>query len=65
MGADHGHAAPLSDAEWHRLYALYQQIPQYSLVNDASVSPASNRSLAGVDPSALGPADWRRIPACR
>ncbi len=25
---------PLSDAEWHRLYGLYQQIPQYQLVND-------------------------------
>lgn len=25
---------PLSDAEWHRLYALYQHIPQYQLVND-------------------------------
>lgn len=24
---------PVSDAEWHRLYALYQQIPQYELVN--------------------------------
>ncbi len=24
---------PLGDAEWRRLYALYQQIPQYSLVN--------------------------------
>ena len=24
---------PLSDAEWHRLYALYQQTPQYELVN--------------------------------
>lgn len=25
---------PLSDAEWHRLYALYQKIPQYQLVNE-------------------------------
>jgi cytochrome c oxidase assembly protein subunit 15 len=24
---------PLSDAEWHRLFALYRQIPQYHLVN--------------------------------
>ncbi len=24
---------PFSDAEWQRLYALYQQIPQYELVN--------------------------------
>ena len=24
---------PLSDAEWQRLYRLYQQIPQYALVN--------------------------------
>src|SRR5580692_2337748 len=24
---------PLSDAEWQRLYHLYEQIPQYSLVN--------------------------------
>jgi heme a synthase len=24
---------PLSDAEWHRLFAVYQQIPQYQLVN--------------------------------
>lgn len=28
-----GALPPLSDAEWHRLYALYQQIPQYDLVN--------------------------------
>jgi cytochrome c oxidase assembly protein subunit 15 len=25
---------PTTDAEWHRLFALYQKIPQYSLVND-------------------------------
>ena len=29
-----GTLPPLSDAEWHRLYALYQQTPQYSLIND-------------------------------
>ena len=28
-----GMLPPLSDAEWQRLYALYQQIPQYELVN--------------------------------
>ena len=28
-----GALPPLSDAEWQRLYALYQAIPQYSLVN--------------------------------
>ena len=28
-----GALPPLSDAEWHRLYTLYQQIPQYDLVN--------------------------------
>lgn len=28
-----GAIPPLSDAEWDRLYALYQQIPQYQLVN--------------------------------
>ena len=28
-----GALPPLSDAEWHRLYGLYQQIPQYALVN--------------------------------
>ena len=28
-----GALPPLSDAEWQRLYALYQRIPQYSLVN--------------------------------
>ena len=28
-----GALPPLSDAEWHRLYALYQQIPQYELIN--------------------------------
>ncbi len=28
-----GALPPLSDAEWQRLYGLYQQIPQYSLVN--------------------------------
>src|SRR5208283_885510 len=25
---------PATDAEWHRLFALYQQIPQYSLINE-------------------------------
>jgi heme a synthase len=25
---------PVSDAEWHRLFALYQKIPQYTLVNE-------------------------------
>src|SRR5271168_2797186 len=25
---------PTSDAEWHRLFALYQKIPQYALVNE-------------------------------
>jgi len=29
-----GALPPLSDAEWQRLYGLYQGIPQYSLVND-------------------------------
>lgn len=29
-----GALPPLSDAEWQRLYGLYQQIPQYSLVHD-------------------------------
>ena len=29
-----GTLPPLTEAEWRRLYALYQQIPQYSLVND-------------------------------
>ena len=29
-----GTLPPVTDTEWHRLYALYQQIPQYSLVND-------------------------------
>ena len=28
-----GALPPMSDAEWQRLYALYQQIPQYSLVH--------------------------------
>ena len=28
-----GTLPPLSDAEWNRLYALYQHIPQYDLVN--------------------------------
>ena len=28
-----GALPPLSDAEWQRLYRLYQQIPQYALVN--------------------------------
>ena len=28
-----GALPPLSEAEWQRLYALYQQIPQYELVN--------------------------------
>ncbi len=28
-----GALPPMSDAEWHRLFALYQQIPQYNLVN--------------------------------
>jgi cytochrome c oxidase assembly protein subunit 15 len=29
-----GTLPPTSDAEWHRLFALYRQIPQYSLVNE-------------------------------
>jgi len=29
-----GAIPPLSDTEWHRLYALYQQIPQYQQLND-------------------------------
>jgi len=29
-----GTIPPLTDAEWHRQFALYQQIPQYSLLND-------------------------------
>jgi len=29
-----GALPPTSDAEWHRLFALYQKIPQYTLVND-------------------------------
>ena len=29
-----GALPPTSDAEWHRLFALYKQIPQYALVND-------------------------------
>ena len=28
-----GALPPWSDAEWHRLFALYQRIPQYALVN--------------------------------
>lgn len=28
-----GALPPASDAEWHRLFALYKQIPQYALVN--------------------------------
>jgi cytochrome c oxidase assembly protein subunit 15 len=28
-----GALPPTTDAEWHRLFALYQQIPQYTLVN--------------------------------
>ena len=28
-----GTLPPLSEAEWQRLYALYQQIPQYALIN--------------------------------
>jgi cytochrome c oxidase assembly protein subunit 15 len=29
-----GAIPPLDDAEWRRLFALYQQIPQYALLND-------------------------------
>jgi cytochrome c oxidase assembly protein subunit 15 len=29
-----GTIPPLTESEWRRLYALYQRIPQYSLVND-------------------------------
>jgi cytochrome c oxidase assembly protein subunit 15 len=29
-----GAIPPLSEAEWRRLYALYEQIPQYNLLND-------------------------------
>src|SRR5260370_25878844 len=28
-----GALPPMSDAEWQRLFALYQQIPQYALLN--------------------------------
>src|SRR4051812_23545409 len=28
-----GMLPPLDEAEWHRLYGLYQSIPQYELVN--------------------------------
>src|SRR5919109_189957 len=28
-----GAIPPLSDAEWHRVFALYQQIAEYKLVN--------------------------------
>ena len=28
-----GALPPMSEAEWHRLFALYQKIPQYALVN--------------------------------
>jgi cytochrome c oxidase assembly protein subunit 15 len=35
-----GTLPPMSDAEWHRLFGLYQQIPQYALLND-------HMSLAG------------------
>ena len=61
-----GALPPLSDAEWHRLYALYQQIPQYELVNQGF-------GLDGFKPifwlewaaSAVGPADGRGAPRCR
>ena len=29
-----GALPPATDAEWHRLFALYQKIPQYTLVNE-------------------------------
>jgi cytochrome c oxidase assembly protein subunit 15 len=29
-----GALPPASDAEWHRLFALYQKVPQYALVNE-------------------------------
>src|ERR1700709_907354 len=29
-----GALPPASDAEWHRLFALYQKIPQYTLLNE-------------------------------
>ncbi len=29
-----GALPPMSDAEWHRLFALYQKIPQYNLINE-------------------------------
>jgi cytochrome c oxidase assembly protein subunit 15 len=29
-----GALPPMSDAEWHRLFGLYQKIPQYDLIND-------------------------------
>ena len=28
-----GTLPPMSDTEWHRLFAIYQQIPQYGLIN--------------------------------
>src|ERR1700691_4648716 len=40
-----GIVPPMSDAEWHRLYGLYQQVPQYSLSHDGGFGLADFKQI--------------------
>ena len=53
-----GALPPMSDAEWQRLYHLYQQIPQYVLLND-DLGLAGFKRIFWLEwtLSAVGPAD--------
>src|SRR5271156_45521 len=46
-----GTIPPMSDAEWHRLYGLYQQIPQYRLWHEG----------VGLHDGGFGLDDFKRI----
>ena len=50
-----GALPPLTEAEWHRLYALYQQIPQYQLLQPG-LRPRRLQAdlLAGMDRTGSG-----------
>ena len=56
-----GALPPLSDAEWQRLYRLYQQIPQYPGARGLRSGRLPAHLLAGMDPPAVGPADRARV----
>ena len=40
-----GIVPPMSDAEWHRLYGLYQQVPRYSLSHDGGFGLADFKQI--------------------